>query len=170
MEQDILSRIIAQVKRYRTDTTSQNPAKYSCSECRDTGWVETGHNSLKRCRCVDLKISRENWSNYGVRLDEVKTLEAYVTISKIGAAARQKAANYIAGFNEMRQKENNWFGIFGQPGDGKSHVIIAIGAALLDRPSKPVRVLYMPYLEVIRELKAKTMDHEKYSKFTTYTP
>ncbi len=102
--------------------------------------------------------------NYGVKSEEVKTLEAYIPMNKTGAAARQKAAKYIADFDEISKKENNWFGLFGQPGAGKSHIIIAIGAALLNRPNKPVRVVYMPYLEVIRELKSKVMDDEKYSK------
>jgi DNA replication protein DnaC len=139
--------------------------KYTCSECRDSGWVETDFNSFKRCKCADLNMIKECWENYGVKSEEVKTLEAYVPVNKAGASALRKAKYYIDNFDEISRKENNWLGIFGQPGSGKSHIIIAIGAALLNRTNKPVRVVYMPYLGVIRELKAKVTDDEKYSKF-----
>lgn len=51
--------------------------------------------------------------------------------------------------------------LMGQAGGGKTHIILAIGKALLERKMK---VLYMPYLEAIRELKANAMDDEYYNK------
>ncbi len=65
-------------------------------------------------------------------------------------------------FKDIYSKRENSFGILGQSGAGKSHVSIAIGAALLD---KNYKVVYMPYLEVMQELKANAMDSEYYSKF-----
>lgn len=49
----------------------------------------------------------------------------------------------------------------GQPGAGKTHIVLAIGKALLD---KKISVVYMPYLEVIRELKALAMYQEDYDR------
>ena len=49
----------------------------------------------------------------------------------------------------------------GQSGAGKTHIITAIGKALLD---KKIPVVYMPYLEAIRELKSSVLDIEHYNK------
>lgn len=94
----------------------------------------------------------------------VKTISDYTAYNKICASARLKAERFVSGFEEIRKQENNWFGLFGQPGAGKSHLAIAMGAALLQRGNKPVKAVYMPYLEVMRELKASTMDNEYYTK------
>lgn len=51
--------------------------------------------------------------------------------------------------------------LMGQAGGGKTHIVLAIGKALLERRMK---ALYMPYLEAIRELKANAMDDEYYNK------
>lgn len=144
--------------------TSRSSAEYSCSECKDTGWVETGNKSFKRCKCIELKFIKECWKNYGVKPEEVKTLQEYIPVNKTGTAARQKTGNYITSFSQLNKKENNWLGLFGQSGSGKSHLMIAIGAALLNRKDKAVRAVYMPYLEAMRELKVNVLDDEYYLK------
>lgn len=50
---------------------------------------------------------------------------------------------------------------YGAEWSRKTHIITAIGKALLD---KKIPVVYMPYLEVIRELKSCSMDLEYYEK------
>lgn len=137
---------------------------HKCEECRDTGWVETDNNKFKRCRCMELKYIKSCWKNYGVKPEEVKPLREYNAYNKTCSLAKSKAVNYITNFMNISKEENNWFGLFGQPGAGKSFIVIAIGAALLTRKDKPVKVVYMPYLEVMRELKANVLDDEYYIK------
>lgn len=124
----------------------------------------TESGSYTRCRCVEISIIKGYWENYGINPGEIKSIEQYEAYNKIGISVKQKAVNYINFYNEICKKENNWFGVFGQPGSGKSHIVNAIGAALLERKEQPVRVVYMPYLEVMRELKANAMDDEYYTK------
>lgn len=144
--------------------TSQNSVIYKCTKCCDTGWIETDRNSYKKCICVDLKFIKKCWENYGVKPEAVKTLKDYVSYNKICDAAKQKAFNYITCFTEIKERENNWFGVFGQSGSGKSHIVIALGSELLNRKDKPVRAVYMPYIEVMRELKANVLHDEYYIK------
>lgn len=145
-------------------TTSQSSVTYECKECCDTGWLKTEDDRYKECKCIELKFIKSCWINYGIRPEEVKPLRDYAAYNRITAAAKTKAANYITNFKSVAKSENNWFGVFGQPGSGKSHITIAMGAALLMRESKPTKVLYMPYLEVMRELKANALDDEYYVK------
>lgn len=51
----------------------------------------------------------------------------------------------------------------GQPGCGKTHIVLAVGKALLEQK---VKVVYMPYLEAIRELKSNAMGDEYYNKLS----
>ena len=147
--------------------TSQNTVTYSCRQCSDTGWVETENNCYKKCSCVEIKHIKSCWTNYGVSPEAVKTLEDYVAYNKISNLVKEKAKKYMLDFSELRAKENNWFGIFGQTGAGKSHVAVAMGASLLTREDKPLKVIYMPYLEVMRELKTNVLEEEYYLKLLT---
>ena len=147
--------------------TSQSTVTYKCKQCSDTGWLETEYNCYKKCSCVEIDYIKSCWANYGVRPEAAKTLEEYIAHNKISALVKQKANKYVLEFSEVRAKENNWFGIFGQTGAGKSHVAVAIGASLLNRAEKPLKVVYMPYLEVMRELKTNVLEEEYYVKLLT---
>lgn len=97
---------------------------------------------------------------------DIKKLNEYKPIDEIQKSAKDKAVNYITNFEIIKDIRENGFGLFGQPGAGKTHIINAIGAALIN---KGIQVIYMPYVESIRELKANTMDDEYYIKLlSTY--
>ncbi|GAA0825440.1 ATP-binding protein [Clostridium tertium] len=101
------------------------------------------------------------WENYGIKAEEVKKLNEFKPFDSLTTNLKTKASNYINQFKEIYSERENSFGVLGQSGSGKSHVSIAIGAALLNQNYK---VVYMPYLEVMRELKANTMDDEYYNR------
>ena len=147
--------------------TSQSLVTYKCKECSDTGWVKTNDNSYRECKCVEINFIKGCWENYGVKPEEVKPLKDYIAYNKICASAKRKAAKYIENYSDVSATENNWFGLFGQAGAGKSLIAIAIGAALLNMEPKPKRVIYMPYIEAIRELKVNVLDDESYIKLLT---
>lgn len=96
---------------------------------------------------------------FGVDPAEVKKLNEYTPYNELTKTAKNKAINYIKNFDSIKLKNENGFGMFGQPGAGKSHIIIAVGAALLNTG---IQVVYMPYLEAIRQLKANANDDEYY--------
>lgn len=138
-----------------------------CPICEGTTWVlneETG--AYRRCKCYAKEKMNRLWKKYGVDPKDIKKLNDYKPMDGVQKIARDKAINYITNFEKIKDTRENGFGLFGQPGAGKTHIINAIGAALI---SKSIEVIYMPYVEVIRELKANVMDDEYYIKLlTTY--
>lgn len=144
--------------------TSQNmEVSCKCNICKDTGWV-LGENGYKRCTCYEKERIERLWKNFGVNPNEVKRLNEYVPFDSLTTKAKEKAFQYIKSFDEIKSMRENSYGLFGQAGAGKTHIVIAIGAALLN---KNIKVIYMPYLETIRELKANSMDDEYYLKLSS---
>ncbi|WP_254904641.1 ATP-binding protein [Clostridium tyrobutyricum] len=155
----VLDRILSQV-RMTSQGSEDKPAVYKCSACQDTGWIQTDAG-YKRCQCYKKEQVLRLWKNFGVNPAKVKTLNDYKPYDNPTKEAKNKAVAYIQDFENIRNTEKNSFGLFGQPGAGKSHIVIAIGAALLKKEN-PVQVIYMPYLEAMRELKSNVNDDEYY--------
>lgn len=138
--------------------------KYKCKQCSDTGWIRTERDTYVECSCLTISRIRKSWTRYGVKPEFVKTLEDYVPHNKISFLLKQKANSYVNNFSNIAGEENNWFAILGQAGSGKSHVALAVGASLINRAINPIKTVYMPYLEVMKELKANVMNEESYLK------
>lgn len=146
------------------NTTSQNPkTKYKCSICKDTGWKITKEGTCKKCECIEIEHLKKLWESFGVNSNQVKKLKDYKPFDNLTTLAKENAIRYVKNFDEIKNTEENSYGLFGQPGAGKTHIILAIGAALLN---KNIAVVYMPYLEAMRELKANTNDDEYYLKLS----
>lgn len=143
-----------------TNSRTSIKKKYSCEICRDTTWIE-GPKGNKRCVCSTKEATKKMWEKYGVNPAKVKKINEYKVYDKITEVARDRAVDYVFNFEKTKTSDNNWIALLGQPGSGKSHLSIAIGATLL---SKGVQVVYMPYVEVVQELKGNAIDVEKYSK------
>lgn len=123
-----------------------------------------GENGYRRCTCYEKEITQSLWIKYGVSPKDIKKLNDYKPTDEVQRSARDKAVNYIKNFQTTKNKRENGFGLFGQAGAGKTHIINAIGAALIN---ENIQVIYMPYVEVIRELKANAMDDEYYIKLSS---
>lgn len=146
---------VTQMKKSTFDT---------CPICNGTGWElneETG--AYKRCKCYEKERIKRLWKKYGVDPKDIKKINEYKPIDSMQEEAKSKAINYIKNFETIIKNKENGFGLFGQPGAGKTHILLAIGAALI---AKGVEVMYMPYVEVMRELKATSMDNEYYINFS----
>lgn len=146
-----------------TITTSQStPDKFRCKLCEDTTWVNDNGN-YRRCQCYELELIRRRWKKFGVNPDDVKMVNEYQAKAGIRLEARRAAANYIENYDTIKTQRNSSIAFLGQPGAGKTHLALAIGRALLERQNH-VDVMYMPYLEVMRELKASALDEDNYNK------
>lgn len=146
-----------QGKTNQTNTISQD---YNCNLCKDTGWI-LGENGYRRCDCYNKKRIKALWENFGISLDKLKSINNYKTFDDKTMKAKEIANNYIKDFDNILKSDKNCFGLFGQNGAGKTHLIVGTGAALI---KKNIQVIYMPYVEALRELKCNTMDNEYYSK------
>lgn len=131
-----------------------------CEKCKDTTWIQ-GENGNIRCECYEMDLATRLWENFGISPKDIKLLRDYKPWNEITKKAREIAVEYITRFEEIKSDRENGFCLMGQPGAGKTHIVTAIGKALLD---KNIPVVYMPYLEVMRELKACSMDEEYYNK------
>lgn len=124
-----------------------------------------GDNGYKRCSCYEIDHVQRLWKHFGVNPKDVKKIYEYKPYDPLTKAAKEKAVDYIKSFDQIRSSRENSFGLFGQPGAGKTHLVICIGSALLTRIDH-VPVVYMPYLEAMRELKANVNDDEYYLKLS----
>jgi DNA replication protein DnaC len=140
------------------NTTSHASNKYKCDICSDTGFIQVG-TGYKRCECYEQDYIKRLWQNFGVNPSDIKLLRDYEPYNEITRKAKQQAAEFITKFSTLDKGTN--FVLMGQAGGGKTHIVLAIGKALLD---KKIKVIYAPYLEAIRELKANAMDDEYYNK------
>lgn len=162
---EALGRIMNQVHM-----TSQNSevkqTTYKCSECQDSGWIYNKEiDTYKKCRCVEIEHLKSLWEHSGIKPEQQSLkLNSYKPYDDLTKSARDKAIEYIKNFDDVKGLRENGFGLFGQPGAGKTHIIVAIGTNLINRENNPIPVVYMPYLESMRELKANTMDDEYYNK------
>lgn len=135
---------------------------YKCNKCKDSTWVEKG-NGMVRCDCYQKDLTARRWKRFGVDPSRVRLIGDYEIDTKEKEFAREKAANYIREFDTIVTQRNNSIAFLGQPGAGKTHLSLGIGKALLERENH-VEVTYMPYLEVMQELKSNAMDEIAYIK------
>lgn len=162
-----LTRLIKRMKKLHM--TSQNingKTNYKCPKCKDIGLIENEDGSWKECECQVKERLLKLWENFGIKPNDVKKLNDYKPYDKTTQEVKKKGIEYIKNFDSFKNNRKNSFGMFGQPGAGKSHIVIAIGAALLNRDN-PIKTVYMPYLEAIRELKSNSMDDEYYLKLSS---
>lgn len=158
---EALQRILEQVRQNTTSKTSIKK-KYNCEICNDTTWIE-GEKGAKRCICSVKAATAKVWERYGVDPKKVKKINEYKVYDKTTEVARDRAIDYVYNFDSTKTLDTNWITFLGQPGAGKSHLSISLGATLL---SKGVQVVYMPYVEVVQELKGNAVDVEKYRKLS----
>lgn len=149
-----------QRKNQNITSTASVENKYNCSKCRDIGWTQTD-KGFRRCDCYESDYLKRLWENFGVSPEDVKLLRDYKPYNNQTRKAKEMAAEYITKFHEL--DENRWLCLMGQPGGGKTHIVLAVGKALLEQK---IKVVYMPYLEAIRELKSNAMDDEYYNKLS----
>lgn len=116
---------------------------------------------MKYCECTLKQIVDSQWKSFGIDPSKVKKINDYETNSVKQSEAKEKCINYVKSFEEIRGQRENGISLLGQSGAGKTHLIIAVGAALI---SKNVKVIYMPYLEALQEIKSNVLDEQKYNQ------
>ena len=147
-------------QQVQTEQMPMTSHAYKCTLCKDTGWLE-GDTGYRRCSCYKQERVKRLWENFGISLERVKTINSYKTFDEKTVRAKNIAIDYIKQFETIVQEEKNNFGLFGQNGAGKTHLIVGVGAALI---KSGVEVVYMPYVEAIRELKCNAMEDSYYTK------
>lgn len=133
---------------------------YNCEKCNDTGWVE-GIGGVKYCQCMIKRKVVDQWKGFGLKSENVKKIKEYEATSREQIKAKKIAIDYVKGFEKIKDTRENSLALLGQSGAGKTHLITAIGVALMD---KGYSVVYMPYIDVMTKLKSTVLDNENYMK------
>jgi DNA replication protein DnaC len=136
-----------------------------CLECGGVGWVrriDNGTEVYRDCSCREVKRMQEILEKSGISEDFQNIgFKQYIPHSNATVAARAKAIDYVMKFNSVIETRQNSIALLGQVGSGKTHLTVAIGNALMKRG---IGVLYMPFRDVITELKQNMIDEEYYQK------
>lgn len=138
---------------------------YKCSKCKDVGLVEIVKEEgifYRECECREIERMRNILEQSGISNEYQKiSVNQYKVYSQATRLAKKAAIDYVMHFEEIKNDRQNSIAFLGQVGAGKTHLSIAIANALMNR-GIPVR--YMPYRDVITELKQNMLDEEFYQR------
>ncbi|MEG0775030.1 ATP-binding protein [Clostridium sp.] len=139
---------------------------YKCEKCRDTGWVLVPQEKYSplavSCEYRELEKVKNTWITSGINPElcnhNFSNFEIWNEASRNAKAA---AANYFKDFSAIKRYRHNSILLCGEVGSGKSHLTIALALNLL---KKNIKVVYMPYRDIITKLKQNMLNEEFYQR------
>ena len=139
---------------------------YKCDKCKDTGWIlskrENYNDLAELCECKKQEIVASQWRAAGINPQVSKeTFSNFEVWNDSSRQVKEVAKSYFKHFNHIRFDRKNSILICGQVGSGKSHCSIALGLNFI---KKNLKVVYMPYRDVITKVKQNMLDEEYYKK------
>lgn len=139
---------------------------FKCKSCKDTGFIITRHEhsqpTMTPCRCMEEDKVKRLWINSGINTDNLnKTFGNFDEWSSKAKEMKSKAAEYYKAFYTIRTDRRNSILLCGNPGSGKTHIALALANNFL---KKGIRVVYMPYRDIVTKLKQNMIDEEYYKK------
>ena len=139
---------------------------YKCEKCRDTGWIlkpqEHAQPLAISCECRTRDKIKSQWKSCGLNPEMVNyTFGNFKLWNKPSENMKDTALAYFTDFNLIRESRKNSIMMCGQVGCGKTHISIAIGINML---KAGIKVVYMPYRDVITKIKQNILDGEYYKK------
>lgn len=141
-------------------------------EVRELKYEVSQKNNKARARTRDLSASSSLLAN---RLEEAGSLSALVNNFQTGLNQKYTLDNFVVGSNnelavsvarniiEEPGKQCNPFFLYGGPGLGKTHLVQAIGNAIVDKYPK-LRVYYTPISSFYSDF-IKALQHKKSDEF-----
>nr|WP_242964522.1 ATP-binding protein [Clostridium beijerinckii] len=139
---------------------------YKCDKCCDTGWIlikqENRQPLAVACECRKIEKLKSEWKYSGINVEQSKlTFASFVVWNKASQRMKDTAGAYCTDFDEIRDKRRNSILLCGQVGSGKTHSSIAIALNFL---KQHIKVVYMPYRDVITKIKQNMIDEEYYTR------
>lgn len=173
---EALDRILAQVRgnlqtsnHQRETLNGQKKMKeeqknlYNCPYCKDTTWIIEVDKVVRRCKCFKIELIKEQWEASGLKINDLdKTFKSYEVFNNTTKELKATATNYYLRFKNIEKTNNNSILLCGDPGSGKTHLCIALANNFLKKDGK--RVIYMAWVDAIKELKQNSMDKDSYNK------
>ena len=139
---------------------------YKCDRCCDTGWIlvpqENRQPLAVSCECRGIEKVKNEWKYSGINVEMTKhTFANFKVWNEASQRAKDTATAYYTDFKEVRNERRNSILLCGQVGSGKTHLSVALGLNFL---KQKIKVVYMPYRDVITKIKQNMLDQEYYIK------
>lgn len=136
-----------------------------CPLCNNTTWIEVRVDKricAYRCECYEKERISNNsgWKKAGLTLETSRlNFTNFEEWNEYAREMKRLGIKYFRNFDEIKESRKNSLIVAGNPGCGKSHLVIAIANNLIKRN---LNVVYMPYRETIMEIKQNVMNGEVY--------
>lgn len=139
---------------------------YNCNRCSDTGWILVPQKNKQplaiSCDCREIEKIKNEWEYSGINLEQSNhTFANFKAWNESSQVVKDTALSYYNEFNTIRNQRRNSILFCGQVGSGKTHCSIALALNFL---KQRIKVVYMPYRDVITKIKQNMLDHEYYTK------
>lgn len=139
-----------------------------CPLCHGSMWItwtdEQGCDMAKRCECFEPTMARRRIAASGI--SEPFRAKGFKNFDTRGNPQLKKASaicvEFCKNYQDIKETKHNSILLLGQVGSGKTHLALASANALLDY--QKVRVVYMPYREMVTRLKQNITDEDSYSR------
>ena len=144
----------------------QMQTSYKCDKCCDTGWLlirqENSQPLAVACECREIEKLKSEWIYSGINVEQSKlTFASFEVWNQVSQRTKDTAVAYYQDFYEIRESRKNSILFCGQVGSGKTHCSIALALNFL---KQKIKVVYMPYRDVITKIKQNMIDQEYYTK------
>jgi DNA replication protein DnaC len=139
---------------------------YKCDKCSDTGWILIPQEHMQplavTCECKKIEKLKNEWMYSGINVEQSKlTFSSFEVWNKSSQRMKDTAGVYCSDFDEIKDSRRNSILLCGQVGSGKTHCSIAVALNFL---KQHIKVVYMPYRDVITKIKQNMIDAEYYCK------
>lgn len=146
--------------------SQQETSQYKCSICKDTGMIIIAQKDkqplMKPCECLEKEKIRRLWSNSGINTEDLdKSFGNFEEWTSKAKEMKTKGTLYYKSYENIKKERRNSIMLCGNPGSGKTHIALALANNFL---KKNVRVVYMPYRDIVTKLKQNMIDEEYYKK------
>nr|WP_243128314.1 ATP-binding protein [Clostridium chromiireducens] len=144
----------------------QKKTSYKCDKCCDTGWMlipqENRQPLAVSCECRKIEKLKSEWKYSGINVEHSNsTFSNFKIWNEASERAKDTAVAYYNDFDEARNGRRNSILFCGQVGSGKTHLSVALALNFL---KQKIKVVYMPYRDVITKVKQNMIDEEYYSR------
>lgn len=139
---------------------SQNQVepKYKCPKCKDEeGYITrniTGYEVWRDCACKAIRQVERLIKSSEIPAEFREKTFATFDLDQVSGIVREActvAREYVQDFDRIRESRQNSMALVGRPGCGKTHLLMAVANALLQRG---IETLYFPWVEGFNEIKS----------------
>lgn len=139
-----------------------------CPKCGGSMWItwvdDKGCDMGRRCECFEPTMARRRIAASGI--SESFRAKGFKNFDTGQNPQLEKASttctDYCLKYQDIKDLRHNSILLLGQVGSGKTHLALASANALLDY--QKIRVVYMPYREMITRLKQNITDEDSYTR------